>query len=168
MQSPPSLALPRNLLDACRAEATRTFPFESGGVLMGERLNPSRWRIDHVIGPGPDARHARYRFTPDPVWQHERIAERFQTTAGRSTYLGDWHSHPGAQHGRLSYVDRGAARTILRSPDSQCDRVLMAIMWGLPGDWEMDVWACELSSGWLWNSSVLVKQVEIYWERPSR
>lgn len=161
MRARPYLSLPRNLIDACRIEATRKFPFESGGVLMGERLGPDRWRIDLVIGPGPDARHERYRFTPDPAWQHERIAECFQATGGRSTYLGDWHSHPGARHGRLSYIDRRAARTILHSPDSQCDRVLMAIVWGRPNDWNMDVWACELGGGWIWNSGVLVESAEI-------
>lgn len=163
MRARPHLAIPRNLLDGCRVEADRTFPLESGGVLMGERLSSECWRIDHIIGPGPGARHERYRFTPDPAWQHERIAERFLATGGRSTYLGDWHSHPGACHGRLSYVDRGAARAILRSPDSQCDRVLMAIVWGRPDDWDIDVWACELGSGWLWNSGMLVVQVETGW-----
>ena len=152
------LVLPSSLIDACRIEATRTFPFESGGVLMGERLGSDRWLIDYVIGPGPDARHERYRFTPDPAWQHERIAERYQTTSGRSTYLGDWHSHPSARHGRLSHIDKGAARTILRSPESRCDRVLMAIVWGRPDDWRMDAWTCELGGGWLWGNGVLVAQ----------
>jgi len=161
MRARPRLALSRNLIEACQGEATRTFPYESGGVLMGERLGLDRWRIDHFIGPGPDARHERYRFTPDPAWQHDRIAERFHATGGRSTYLGDWHSHPGAHHGCLSYIDRGAARTILRSPDSQCSRILMAIVWGCPDDWDMDVWACELGGGWLWNNGVLVASVEI-------
>lgn len=157
----PRLALSPNLIESCRIEATRTFPNESGGVLMGERLGPDRWKIDHIIGPGPGARHERYRFTPDPVWQHEQIAERFELTGGRSTYLGDWHSHPGARHGRLSYIDRGAARTILRSPDSQCSRVLMTIVWGQPGDWGMAVWACELGGRWPWNNGVLVAPIEI-------
>ena len=161
MRARPHLSLPRNLLDACQVEATRTFPLESGGVLMGERLAQDWWRIDHVIGPGPAARHERYRFTPDPDWQHERIAERFRSTGGQSTYLGDWHSHPGARHGRLSYIDRGAARTILRSPDSQCDLVLMGIVWGGPDDWGIDLWACELGAGWLWSSGVLVVPDEI-------
>lgn len=161
MRPRPRLALPHSLIEACRVEASRTFPTESGGVLMGERLGPDSWRIDHVIGPGPGARHDRYRFAPDPTWQHERIAERFQATEGRSTYLGDWHSHPEARHGRLSYIDRGAARTILRSPDSQCDRLLMAIVWGRPDDWDMDVWACELGRGWLWGNGVMVASAEI-------
>lgn len=157
------LAMQQHLVDACKAEATRTFPLESGGVLMGEPLGQDRWRVDHVIGPGPQARHERYRFTPDPTWQHAQIAERFKATSGQSTYLGDWHSHPGARHGRLSYIDRGAARTILRSPDSQCGRLLMVIVWGQAGDWCMDVWACELGGGWLWNNGVLVASIEKDW-----
>ena len=163
MRSRLRMFLPRHLIDACKDEATHTFPLESGGVLMGERIGQDRWRVDHVIGPGPRARHERYRFTPDPAWQHTQIAERFKETGGQSTYLGDWHSHPGARHGRLSYIDRGAARTILRSPDSQCNRLLMAIVWGQAEDWSVNAWACELGGGWLWNNGVLVASIEIDW-----
>lgn len=161
MPAQAQVALPRNLIEAFQTEATRTFPLESGGVLMGERTGPSDWRVDHVIGPGPHAKHQRYRFSSDPDWQHERIAARFHTTNGRSTYVGDWHSHPGARHGRLSYVDRAACRTILRSPDSRCNRVLMAIVWGSPSDWDFDIWACELGLGWIWNAGVLVSHVDV-------
>lgn len=155
------VGLPRNLIEVCRIEVTRTFPLESGGVLMGRRIGPNEWLVDHVIGPGPRATHQRYRFSPDLDWQHEQIAAWFHATNGQSTYLGDWHSHPGARHGRLSYVDRAACRTILRSPASQCDRVLMAIVWGSPEGWDLDVWACELGVGWIWGAGVLVSHVGV-------
>lgn len=161
MRAPLHLFLPRRLIDECRAEATRTFPLETGGVFMGERVTQDRWQVDHVIGPGPGALHERHRFTPDPEWQHERIAERFLATGGRSTYLGDWHSHPGAHHGRLSFVDRCAARTILRSAESQCDRLLMVIAWGRPEEWELGAWACELHGGWIWNGGVSVAPIDV-------
>lgn len=161
MPTSPHVALPPRLLETCLVEVTRTFPCESGGVFMGERLGSHRWRIDHVIGPGPGARHERYRFAPDPAWQHERIAERFRATNGRSTYLGDWHSHPGASHGRLSYVDRAAARTILRSPESQCDLLLMTVIWGQVNSWNLDVWSCELGGKWPWSRGVLVTPVDL-------
>lgn len=155
------LSLPRTLIEACGAEAARMFPLETGGALMGQRFGPDLWQVDHIIGPGPGARHERYRFQPDADWHHARIAERFHATGGCSTYIGDWHSHPRARHGRMSIVDRAAARTILRSPDSGCDRVLTGILWGDPNGWRLNAWACELDGGWPWNAGVAVVEVRV-------
>lgn len=157
------IALPCNLLDKCLDEASRTFPLESGGILMGQWLRPDLWQVDYVIGPGPQAHHERFRFSPDPDWQHDRIAERFRATGGRSTYLGDWHSHPNARHGRLSYTDKLAAQTILRSPQSQCERLLMMLVWGYPSSWKTSAWACETSAWKLWRSGVDVLAAEIHY-----
>ncbi|MET3654421.1 hypothetical protein [Dyella japonica] len=75
----------------CEAEASTTFSLESGGVLMGRQQGKNFWQVDHVIGPGQNAVHGRFRFIPDLPWQHEQIAKRFYETNGQSTYLGDWH-----------------------------------------------------------------------------
>lgn len=40
-------------------------------------------------------------------------------------------------------------------PD-QCDRVPMAILWGSPDNWSLDVWACHLGARRVWNRSVVV------------
>jgi integrative and conjugative element protein (TIGR02256 family) len=132
--------LPISLLRACEDEVSRTFPLESGGVLMGQRLEGDRWQVDDIIGPGPKASHARYRFSPDLDYQRAAIASRFFETAGHSTYLGDWHSHPKACHGRLSYLDRNALRKIMDAPAAQCDVPLMMILWGTPREWQCTVW----------------------------
>ena len=96
--------------------------------------------VDEVIGPGPNARQDRYRFEPDLVWQHARIAERYISTNGLSTYLGDWHSHPYASDGELSSIDRLALRTISKSSDAQCPEPIMLIFWGSPKKWSLSAW----------------------------
>lgn len=138
------LVLSQHLVQRCIAEVDAKFPLESGGVLMGRRRHASEIVVDQVIGPGPSSRHERYRFEPNLEWQHARIAESYDASNGASTYLGDWHSHPGATHGRLSSLDRGALRAIISAPEAQCPEPLMVIFWGKPGDWTMAAWQAQL------------------------
>lgn len=99
---------------------------------MGRRTGINEIVVDQVIGPGPNARHERYRFEPDIHWQHAQIADHYYATGGTSTYLGGWHSHPEATHGRLSSIDRKALRTIISEPEAQCPKPLMVIFLGKP------------------------------------
>lgn len=136
--------LPWRLVERCLEEINATFPQESGGVLMGQQQGPSEIWIDGIVGPGPRARHQRYSFEPDLEWQRSRIAERYARTEGKSTYLGDWHSHPGATDGGLSNTDRSALKTIIRAPKAQCPKPLMIICWGVPGEWSFSAWQASL------------------------
>lgn len=136
--------LPWRLIERCLEEIDATFPHESGGVLMGQQRRPGEICIDEIVGPGPNARHQRYSFEPDVEWQRARIAERFAKSSGMSTYLGDWHSHPGASHGGLSNADRKALKTIIRAPKAQCPQPLMVIFWGAPDAWSCSAWQATL------------------------
>lgn len=107
---------------------------------MGRRMTEDKWLIDEVIGPGPLARHSRFRFSPDIDYQHAEIAARYRATDGASTYIGDWHSHPGARHGGLSYLDRKALRRVMDEPSAQCPEPLMMILWGEPNEWSVSAW----------------------------
>lgn len=124
----------------CEHEISRTFPLESGGVLMGAYVSTDIWYVDQIIGPGPRAKHARCRFSPDLDFQAREIAHRFHDTSGRSTYLGDWHSHPDAMHGRLSSVDKEALKEIASAPAAKCPVPLMMILWGRPDQWMRSLW----------------------------
>lgn len=158
-----TLFLPRALSEMCIGEVSATFPKESGGALMGRRTGANEIVVvDQVIGPGPNARHERYRFEPDIHWQHAQIADHYYATGGTSTYLGDWHSHPEATHGRLSSIDRKALRTIITEPEAQCPEPLMVIFWGRPEAWTVAAWQGRLRpKSFLW-SSLEVVSLEVY------
>jgi len=141
----PNVAISSDLIAACATEVRRTFPLESGGVLMGRLVGQQAWVVDHIVGPGPKATHAHCRFLPDLPWQHDRIAERFLATDGISTYLGDWHSHPGARHGRLSYTDCKALRCIINAPEASCSSPLMMILWSGDPEWQLSIWNANLA-----------------------
>ena len=82
---------------------------ETGGILLGRPTNTGA-TVDAVVGPGPDATHARHSFTPDSEWQAAQVALAWRQDPGLH-YLGDWHTHPGGTT-RFSALDHDTAKTI--------------------------------------------------------
>lgn len=142
-----AVTFPAELLAQSTREVDATFPLESGGVLMGNWQSPTDVIVQAVIGPGPAAEHERFSFRPDLSWQHKQIASYYLRSEGAVTYLGDWHSHPHAKHGRLSYRDEQALHSIMSTPEAQCPEPLMAILWGAPDTWNLSVW--QALRGWV-------------------
>lgn len=96
-------------------EVDRAYPNETGGLLLGYWSEDGTGVvIESVIGPGPKAIHRRARFLPDHLYQTRLLAEAYEKSGRRTTYLGDWHSHPNGPQ-RLSEVDRNTLRRIARS-----------------------------------------------------
>lgn len=122
-------------------------PKESGGVLMGYREGSQLW-ITHLIGPGPKAVHERFSFTPDNEFHEKAIAAIFHQTKGRSTYLGDWHTHPDNK-AYLSGLDKQALKNIATYPLARLSQPVMIIMGSRP--FEVKAWL--LRSGGLMKYS---------------
>lgn len=130
-------------LDRIEREADRTYPLETGGVLMGYWAHEALLYVTAVIGPGPTAKHRRWNFTADYHWQLERIAEQYESSGRRETYLGDWHTHPGARHGDLSAIDMCALRKVVLSPHARAPRAISAILFGDSRGWKLNLWLGE-------------------------
>lgn len=120
----------REVLREIRLEALSTAPLETGGMLLGYRPPAEKpIVVERMIGPGPNAHHALTRFEPDGPWQEQELAELYLRSARRTTYLGDWHSHPRAA-AIPSELDRRTARAISRHREARARRPLMLIMGG--------------------------------------
>lgn len=141
MRAPVLIWLPRNLHQQCVENAAHWFPLETGGVLMGY-WNEETAVVTGLVGAGPDAVRETHNFEPDQAWQLKEIAQRYTASQGRETYLGDWHSHPNAQSGRLSGLDRRVLRAILETPGAQAPRPIMMIVFGTNEGWSAAVWLC--------------------------
>jgi integrative and conjugative element protein (TIGR02256 family) len=126
------------VLAEIEAEAERTFPDESGGVLLGYAGigEPDRIRIREQIGPGPRAVHKSHRFEPDGEWQAEQIAASYAASGRVNGYLGDWHSHPHGG-GSPSTLDRSTARRIAGCAEARAPHPLILIAFGEPGNWRL-------------------------------
>ncbi len=108
------------------AEGLRTFPLETGGILMGFEADEHLF-VTTVIGPGPWAVHRRRSFIPDTDWQLARVAEVYARSGRTEHYLGDWHTHPRGST-TASLRDLLAARSIARHSPARCPRPIMLIM----------------------------------------
>ncbi|MDB5479096.1 MAG: hypothetical protein JWO83_149 [Caulobacteraceae bacterium] len=138
--------LPDRVVELMKAEAKRSYPVETGGVVLGYRVE-DEWVVREVLGPGPDARHHRRYFEPDADWHAEMIRAHFARTDGREVYIGDWHTHPDGEL-KLSRRDRQALRGIVQCPQAT-PAPLSALLAGGPDDWALAMWAARVTSaGW--------------------
>lgn len=152
---PPGLAphaplvwLPRAALHAMREEATRRYPCETGGVVLGYVVEHSEQGAEKgrhgapdtadggtvlvvtaVVGPGPRAVHRRATFLPDHDYHAAEVARVYESSGRIWTYLGDWHTHPNAP-AYLSATDAETLERIARSPRARTPRPLMIVLGG--------------------------------------
>jgi len=136
-----TLWLPSTIEERLLAEADDKYDSETGGILMGYRLNGSQYVVQDVIGPGPNASHQRNWFEPDYDYHDQEIGRAFKGSGGVSTYLGDWHTHPDGA-ARLSPKDRRTLIRIARTPEAQAPCPVMLLASGSPGRWRINAWCC--------------------------
>lgn len=139
----------QDLVDRLAAEADRLYPQETGGVFLGywDADGPDAV-ITAIIGPGPDAVHRTHGFIPDYGYQETRIAEHYEASGRRHTYLGDWHTHPDTNHARLSWRDRRTLARIAAAPEARIPVPLMGVLTGGPEDWTATIWKGERRPRW--------------------
>ena len=131
-------------------EATVRFPNETGGILMGG-CSGDRILITDVVGPGPNAVHETTWFRPDYDYHDAEVARLYRESAGTTTYLGDWHSHPGASEPHLSGKDKRVIRNIAQSAEARAPNPLMLMLFGGSVQWNAFAWVGELKApilGW--------------------
>jgi integrative and conjugative element protein (TIGR02256 family) len=101
--------------DKITREACSRRLVETGGPLFGY-AEKADVVITHACGPGRDAQHRPTRFSCARGWVTECIAEVFEETSGKASYLGEWHTHP-LSRARPSGADQRAVEQIAY----QCD-----------------------------------------------
>ena len=129
-------AATKEILDS----ASRHYPQESGGILMGYWSDSDNVVATHSIGPGPDAEHREHSFKPDHEWQAEEVARHYESSGRIETYLGDWHSHPGTQWADLSFKDRATLYRIAKYQAARAPTPIMAVVIGEPDSWHIAGW----------------------------
>lgn len=132
--------LPQATLANMTREASSKLPLETGGVLAGYWANDDEVVIRAASGPGSEAEHFRTRFRPDHDYQTAWMAARYRVTEGVDTYLGDWHTHPGAHSGSPSRTDRKTARRIAADAEARAPWPLTLILAGDAAGWTPSCW----------------------------
>lgn len=132
----PVLWVSRNAYAGMLELAQQCYPLETGGMLIGYEAEGGTVVITKLIGPGPNAKHERFRFTPDGDYQQSELEKYFWATNGRETYLGDWHTHPRSDS-TPSVMDKYTLARIAKEPLSGTKRPVMAILAGGSGAWSL-------------------------------
>ncbi len=124
----PTVWLNESALADMTAEAERTHPTETGGMLLGW-ANPERNEIviATTVGPGPSAQHQPVRFAPDSEWQQMVLDITYRRTHGKVTYLGDWHVHPAGGFS-MSRRDRRTMQHTATTREARCPNPLMGLL----------------------------------------
>ena len=157
--------LPGFVLSACRCEADSKFPNETVGSFMGWRVDDSSYVITAMIGPGSEAHHSPSSFEPNQEWQLERISEHYLASNRRETYLGDWHSHPRASSGDLSWRDRRTLGRVANFKPARCPYPLLLIFWDEQEQWHLSAWFAGLHTRHLfWDTLKLTSSVVREWK----
>jgi len=144
-----TLWLRRDVIRGMLAEFADSFPLESGGVLMGYWSDETTLVCSTLIGPGPEATHAKHGFAPDHRWQLDRIAEVYKATKTVEAYLGDWHTHPGEEEAALSRKDRRTLSRIARESGARAPKPAMVVMHGTVNKPDIAGWIGRLEKGLL-------------------
>lgn len=132
----------KDILELARVESDLWCPKETGGALMGY-WSDQNVVITDIIGPGPDAVHKRYSFTPDDHWHAKEIARIYRESGRITTYLGDWHSHPFGTPG-LSINDLITLFRLARYKPARTPRPIMGILHNNP-QWKLEMGQFALS-----------------------
>jgi integrative and conjugative element protein (TIGR02256 family) len=103
------------------------YPFETGGMLIGYQADDASVVVTEIIGPGPNAKHTRMSFRPDHDYQQQRLDDLFRHSNGKTTYIGDWHTHPNGFNA-LSRKDMRVLRRIAETPEAQTEHPVMLVL----------------------------------------
>ena len=89
--SGPVLVLSESAQIAMFAAASRSYPTETGGILVGVHLDGEPWVTHAIEITTADSGRHHYKIPADTTQPAVRAARREDSRLG---YLGDWHTHP--------------------------------------------------------------------------
>jgi integrative and conjugative element protein (TIGR02256 family) len=129
--------IPKLLYDEMVAEAAKWAPLETGGVLLGYFSDSNEVVVTALVHAGPKAKRTRWSFRPDPQFQNDAIAGKYEASGRQDRYLGDWHTHPGGSR-NMSWRDRRTLQSIAECDDARIANPVMVILHD--DDWKLAPW----------------------------
>ena len=112
-------------------------PLETGGAFFGYFADNGDVVVTDLIDAGSDAKRSRYSFEPDQDYQLAEIERLFILSNGKTTYLGDWHSHPNS-FPSLSRKDEKTLLNIALSTEARCPYPVMVVVGSHPEEWSFN------------------------------
>lgn len=107
-------------------------PVETGTALVGSYSDDGHQAVVTALAPmSADSRGERFRFHRGVAGLRRFLSRVFNSSGGRTHYVGEWHSHPGGAP-VPSATDEENAMEIAVDPKAQCAECIFVIL-GLRG-----------------------------------
>lgn len=141
---------------AALAGHTRSRPeAETGGILLGRRLDKAALEITRASPPGPRAKHRRLAFSRDTKFLQRYLDDLHHRTGGAEDYVGEWHVHP-ALDAPPSYVDRRSLYRIARRTNYATDNPVLLIVENVPPERRLRIYGFEIHPRRRWTELAIV------------
>jgi integrative and conjugative element protein (TIGR02256 family) len=124
-----NLELPGPIIDEMLEHCARSYPLETGGILVGHYSDDSSFAHVTELVPAPtDSKSSRFSFQ-----RGVRGVQKFlnQMWPRRRYYLGEWHFHPEGS-ATPSGTDANQMRRIAYAASYHCPEPVLLILGGNP------------------------------------
>lgn len=122
--------VPGEVLDAMRRMAEEAAPRETGGTLVGRYSDEGREAlVIEALEAKAGARRGRTKFYRPPDDVDDQLDRVYRASGGKTHYLGEWHTHPGAAP-TPSQTDLDTLQDLAKSRSVAADTPLMIIVGG--------------------------------------
>jgi len=111
----------RSIINECSSVAET----ETGGILIGKRIDEQRIVVPFSLGPGFKAKRSWIRFSPDVQWQQVYLEKLFNRYG--VNYVGSYHRHPGNDY-LPSHLDLKTVRRITCDPEWNAPEAVFPII----------------------------------------
>lgn len=143
-------------VQATLAGHTRSRPgAETGGILVGCRVDAATLKITRASPPGPRAIHRRLAFSRDTRFLQRYLDTIHSRTGGAEDYVGEWHVHP-ALDAPPSNVDCRSLFRIARRSNYATDNPVLLIVENVPSARRLRVYGFAVKCRKRWNELDLV------------
>jgi integrative and conjugative element protein (TIGR02256 family) len=100
---------------------------ETGGILIGHRLDQATVQITRASPPGPRAKHGPFSFSRDTKFLQRYLDNLHDRSVGKNDYVGEWHVHR-ALDAPPSRTDRRSMWRIARRSNYAIDNPVLVIV----------------------------------------
>lgn len=118
----------RHIHDLCK----NSYPYETGGILIGRYSEDLKWAEIITITAAPaESKRTRYSF----IRNTQGIITKLKSAWKRQQYyLGEWHYHPNASP-KPSGLDIKTMLNLSKSEELHCPEPILLIVGGSPSNW---------------------------------
>lgn len=127
----------QQFIDEIITDIEKYAPLETGGIFFGYCADNGDVVVTDLIDAGADAKRSGYSFEPEQEYQLAEIERLFILSNGKTTYLGDWHSHPDSSP-VLSRKDEITLLKIALSTEARCPAPIMVVVGSQPEKWSFN------------------------------